>query len=193
MIHISWPFYTNELRQLIKKLKAEGKLRDEPLLYLDKEVAKIIVFISIPWMMILLWGGYSPLSYRITIITMLIGVLSIAVRSCIRKIIIPYTIGYLVNAHIVSPVKYGARTIRSGTAWFFDYEIYDENAPPEIQGKTFEANGFPKSTSEIPCLCQGDSISVIVHSDTPNLNVPYFPSRAKTFRLTTTPINSLRR
>jgi hypothetical protein len=188
MIHISWPFWTPELRRVIRKLKAEGKLREEPLLYLDKGIAKyIVIIIGFGYLPIVIWGHNSFHSNA-----MLLGIcvagLAIIVISTIKRVILPYTIGYPVNAYIVSPVQYGEKVIRTGKGWFFDYEIEDEKAPKKIQGKTFQANGIPKKTPELLSLAEGDRIVVMVHPSSPKKNFPYFSSRAFALRLTTDPV-----
>jgi hypothetical protein len=190
MIHISWPFWTPELRRVIRKLKAEGKLREEPLLYLDKGIAKnTFILMGLFCLPVIITGNNLYNTNEIIYFGILYVIcIAITIIYSIRKAILPYTIGCPINAYIVSPVKYGQRTIKSGRCWFFDYAIEDKKAPKEIQGKAFQANGIPKKTPDLFSLAEGDQIIVMVHPNFPKNNFPYFASKETILRLTTDPI-----
>ncbi len=184
-MHISWPFWTPKLRQVISDLKSEGKLREEPLFYIDKGIAKLsIIYMGLFFLPCLLLIHNFP---SVFFLGLYFVCLIIMVVSGIKRSILPYSIGYPVNSYIVSPVEYGARG-RAGRGWWFDYEIADNRAPREIQGRVYHADGIPKDTPEMRTLVEGSRIMVMVHPTAPKNNWPYFPSRAYDLRLTTDPV-----
>lgn len=185
-MYISWPFYSADLKNVVRQLKAKGKLRDKPLREMDKIAISLFfclaVFLMFPPSDISF--GQRQLDSRMLSVVIILSALKLTINAITNKKILPYTRGRIFEAHVVSPVEYGSYLPGWGGGWFFSYLIQEG----QITDRVSKMNPLPKKMPEIANIEKGSRITVLLDSE--KNSCPFFPSLENFYSLTTDPVTS---
>jgi hypothetical protein len=172
VFHIAAPFYTKELRQLVKQLKAEGRLNERPLWELDKQFSyKLCVLMAIPFIVFY----FSPEEYPVGIMFLLGAILIpvFVVRDIIKYLILPCTYKNSAKAVILTVPRFNPWRLDIARKYLsFKYMFLDDSGCDIVSNKRYKLEGFWKGFCGDQDFYKGQIIDFVVNQRVPRKSFP---------------------
>lgn len=159
--HISSPFYTKELRQLIKQLKTEGRLNERPLWELDKDfLRKFLILMLIPMLIFFTKPEDYVIAFCFLFFAILIPVW--LVRDTIGRFILPCTKRDTAYVRILSEPFSHLQGMDPKTRFLsFDYMFIDEGYPERKM--SYKLKNFSSMYMGDKKVSSGESVEFILN------------------------------
>lgn len=179
---IEWLIYPQEFKEVVERLKREGRLRRNGLSRIHRRFYLLSAAFLLLWLP-MIWVADS-LELKALIVAC-IGLIPVwIVRSNVRDWVMPYTVGEFRTGTITSKVRYGMNGAWGGQkgawgprGWYFQYRCNEnQTRHPEFDEKEREMYPIPKSWISAEDPPQKGQVIEMFHMRNGNktLTVPLF-------------------